>query len=354
MEELGKSLPLAEGVVDVEQAGKNGDNKECLNCGTPLTGKYCGNCGQRDLPARQDLGDLLINFISSFYSFESKFFKTFQYLLFRPGKIVAEYNAGKRESFYHPARMYVFLSFIFFLLLSIFASTDDLNLDNDENFNSKDSVKADSIIASVDSIMLAETGTGLNANDLKVRYSREPQDEDIPEAETVAEYDSIQNTLSEEKRHNFIQRFFERKGIEIEERGKDKEKETTKKLIDDAVSNIPRMLFFLMPIFALLLKLLYVRRNYFYSEHLVFTVIYYDFIYLAGSLIILVNQVEWLSWIQYFLYVWIFIYLYKSMRNVYKQRRAKTVTKYFLLLSMLFFCVIIGFGIVFVIAFANL
>lgn len=352
MEELGKSLPLAEGVVDVEQAGKDGDNKKCLNCDTPLTGKYCGTCGQRDLPARQDLGDLLINFISSFYSFESKFFKTFQYLLFRPGKIVAEYNAGKRESFYHPARMYVFLSFVFFLLMSIFASTDDLGLDNDEAFNPKDSVKADSIMARVDSIVGANTGVVEKPGGLKIKYDEE--EEDIPEAKTVEEYDSIQNTLPEGKRHNFIERFFARKVVGLEAKGKDKEKEMTKQLIDDAVSNIPRMLFFLMPVFALLLKLLYVRRDYFYSEHLVFTVLYYDFIYLAGSLIILVNQVEWLSWIQYFLYAWIFIYLYKSMRNVYKQRRAKTVIKYFLLLSMLIFCVSIGFGIVFVIAFANL
>lgn len=354
MEELGKSLPLAEGIVDAEQAGKDGGNKACLNCGTPLTGKYCGNCGQRDLPARQDLGDLLINFISSFYSFESKFFKTFQYLLFRPGKIVAEYNAGKRESFYHPARMYVFLSFVFFLLMSIFASTDDLNLDNDQNFNPKDSVKADSIIAKVDSIVAAETGTKQKSGGYKLNYDVEEQDEGIPEGETLKEYDSIQNAIPEDKRDGMVERFFRRKAFEIEARGKDKEKEMTKKFIDDAVSNIPRMLFFLMPIFALLLKLLYVRRDYFYSEHLVFTVIYYDFIYLAGSLIILVNQVEWLSWIQYFLYAWIFIYLYKSMRNVYKQRRAKTVTKYFLLLTMFFFCVSIGIVIVFLLAFANL
>lgn len=354
MEELGKSLPLAEGIVDVEQAGKDGGNKKCLNCGTPLTGKYCGNCGQRDLPARQDLGDLLINFISSFYSFESKFFKTFQYLLFRPGKIVAEYNAGKRESFYHPARMYVFLSFIFFLLMSIFASTDDLGLNNDETFNAQDSVKADSIIGSVDSIMIAETGTGIKNNDLKFNYKPVSEGTNTPEATTVEEYDSIQNTLPESERDNFIVRYFERKGREIEARGKDKEKEMTKQFIDDAVGNIPRMLFFLMPIFALLLKLLYVRRDYFYSEHLVFTVIYYDFIYLAGSLIILVNQVSWLSWLQYFLYAWIFIYLYKSMRNVYKQRRVKTVIKYSLLLTMFFFCALFGFIIIFLIAFSNL
>lgn len=354
MEELGKSLPLAEGIVAVEQAGKEGGNKTCLNCGTPLTDKYCSHCGQRDLPARQDLGDLFINFISSFYSFESKFFKTFQYLLFRPGKIVVEYNAGKRESFYHPARMYVFLSFIFFLLMSIFASTDDLNLDNDQNFNPKDSVKADSIIAKVDSIVAAETGTKQKSRGYKVNYDVEEQDEGIPEGETLKEYDSIQNAIPEDKRDGFLERFIRRKAFELEARGEDKEKEITKQFIDDAVSNIPRMLFFLMPIFALLLKLLYVRRDYFYSEHLVFTVIYYDFIYLAGSLIILVNQVEWLSWLQYFLYAWIFIYLYKSMRHVYKQRRAKTVAKYFLLLSMFLVCVSFGVVVIFLLAFVNL
>lgn len=354
MEELGKSLPLAEGVMEAEQAGKEGGNKTCLNCGTPLTDKYCSHCGQRDLPARQDLGDLFINFISSFYSFESKFFKTFQYLLFRPGKIVAEYNAGKRESFYHPARMYVFLSFVFFLLMSMVASTDDLGLNNSGEFNAKDSVRTDSLMARVDSLVAAEVDTVNEAGGLKFKYKPVTEGTNTPEATTVEEYDSIQNTLPESERDNFIIRYFERKGREIEARGKDKEKDLTKQFMDDAVGNIPRMLFFLMPIFALLLKLLYVRRDYFYSEHLVFTVIYYDFIYLAGSLIILVNQVEWLSWLQYFLYAWIFIYLYKSMRHVYKQRRAKTVAKYFLLLSMFLVCVSFGVVVIFLLAFVNL
>jgi hypothetical protein len=354
MEDPEKSLPLAEGVVDAEQAAKEGRNKTCLNCNTPLTGKYCSTCGQRDLPARQDLGDLFINFISSFYSFESKFFKTFHYLLFRPGKIVAEYNAGKRESFYHPARMYVFLSFIFFLLLSIFAGTDKMNLDDSLDFNPRDSVKADSIIARVDSVVAAETGKRKKPVQNKLGYSVDQQDKGIPEGETLAEYDSIQNAIPESKRDGFVERFFRRKAFEVEAKGKDKEKEITKQFIDDAVGNIPRMLFFLMPIFALLLKLLYLRRDYFYSEHLVFTVLYYDFIYLMGSLIILVNQVEWLSWVQYVLYGWIGIYLYKSLRNVYKQRRTKTVVKFFMLITMFFFCVVAGIVVVFLVAFANL
>lgn len=71
MEDLGKSVPLSEGIIDVEQAGKNPEQKNCLNCDTPLQGTFCHQCGQKNLPRRQDIGDFITNFISSFYSFES-------------------------------------------------------------------------------------------------------------------------------------------------------------------------------------------------------------------------------------------------------------------------------------------
>ena len=52
-----------------------------------------------------------------------------------------------------------------------------------------------------------------------------------------------------------------------------------------------KSLFFLLPFFALLLKLLYVRRNYYYSEHLVLSICYYNFFYLAASLVMLINLI---------------------------------------------------------------
>jgi hypothetical protein len=332
MEDLGKSLPPAEAFIEAEQSGKSGDEQHCLNCGTPLTGKYCSNCGQRDLPARQDLGDLLINFISSFYSFESKFFKTFKYLLFYPGKIVAEYNAGKRESFYHPARMYVFLSFIFFLLFSTVFSTEDMDLDEKGDFNTvKDSINADSLVKE-------------KTKGLKIGYQPVEEGSDNAEAETLAQYDSLQNALPPEKRDGMIERYFERKGREIQEREGASQGEILKAFMNDMIENTPRMIFILMPLFALLLKLLYIRRDFYYSEHLIFTIFFYDFIYLIGSLIILVSKVEWLWWLELVLYLWIFIYLYKAMRKIYQQRRAKTVIK-FMLLNFLFLF-FVGCGIV--------
>jgi Protein of unknown function (DUF3667) len=125
MDELGKSFPMAEGMVDAEQSGQpKRHNEFCLNCGTKLLDTFCQHCGQKDIPKRQTLGELLTNFISSFWSYEGKFFKTLKFLIIKPGFLATEYNAGKRESYYHPARMYVFISFVFFLLLSIVPSDD--------------------------------------------------------------------------------------------------------------------------------------------------------------------------------------------------------------------------------------
>jgi Protein of unknown function (DUF3667) len=342
MEDLGKSIPLAEGFIDAEQAGKSGGKPHCLNCDTPLTGKYCGNCGQRDLPARQDLGDLLINFISSFYSFESKFFKTFKYLLFYPGKIVAEYNAGKRESFYHPARMYVFLSFIFFLLFSTVFSTDEMDFDEKGDFNAvKDSINVDSLVRK-------------NTGGLKIGYQPVDEGTNSKRAKTLAQYDSVQQSLPPEKRDGFITRYFERKGREIETRAGANQGEMVKTFMNDMMENTPRMIFILMPLFALLLKLFYVRRDFFYSEHLIFTIFFYDFIYLVASLIILVSKVEWLWWLELALYLWIFIYLYKAMRKVYQQRRAKTVLKFLLLNFLFLFFVSFGIAGLALIAFIRL
>lgn len=343
MEDLGKSLPLAEGFIDAEQSGKSGGQQNCLNCGTPLSGKYCSSCGQRDLPARQNLGDLLINFISSFYSFESKFFKTFKYLLFYPGKIVTEYNSGKRDSFYHPARMYVFLSFIFFLLFSTVFSTDDMDFDEKGNFNAKkDSINVDSLVRKniKDGLVVGNEAVNVSFDDEKMK--------------TVEQYDSMQNALPPEERDGYIIRYFERKGREIEAREGATQGQIAKAFINDMMENTPRMIFILMPLFALLLKLFYIRRDFYYSEHLIFTIFFYDFIYLIGSLIILVNNVEWLWWLELALYLWIFIYLYKAMRKVYKQRRAKTVIKFMLLNFLFVFCVSFGIAGLALIAFIRL
>lgn len=111
-----ETLAAAEGAAGAEQSGKPGGHKNCLNCGAELKGLYCHECGQKDLPQRQTTGELLSNFISSFSNYEGKFLLTAKYLITRPGFLALDYNSGKREKYFHPVRMYAFISFIFFLI----------------------------------------------------------------------------------------------------------------------------------------------------------------------------------------------------------------------------------------------
>lgn len=316
MEELGKSLPVSESIVDSEQTGKGGGNTNCLNCGTPLSGKFCSLCGQKDLPRRQGIGDLTVNFVSSFFSFESKFFKTFTSLLFKPGIIIIEYNAGKRERYYHPARMYVFLSFIFFLIFALKPDEEKIKLTDDGHD-----------LSTEDRAALLDTLNTIPWSDY--------------DPKSIKEYDSIENAKPSGERDGKIERFFTEKFITLRQKPEYSEKSIWVAFGEKLQDNIPKMIFLLLPAFALILKVLYFRRDYYYSEHLVFSVFFYDFLFLVGSVGLLFSMVDWLNWITGIIILYIFFYLYKAMRKVYRQSRSKTIVK-FLLLSWAFFILVIG------------
>ncbi len=362
MDELGKSFPMAEGMVDAEQAGKPKQHNEfCLNCGTKLQDTFCHHCGQKDIPKRQTLGELWTNFISSFWSYEGKFFRTTTFLITKPGFLAIEYNSGKRESYYHPARMYVFISFVFFLFFSMSSNLDetvekDAKLQLDEEDIAE--LKKDHPTLNIDSLLKIVPGDSskkwlvpqtlldsINKLDKKKKSNVGFSLSDS-KFKTVQEYDSAQNALPEDERDNWIQRRFALRNIELMERYDDKDfgKDFGKAFLD----NFSKVLFFLLPVFALLLKLLYIRRDYFYSEHLVFSIYYYNFFYLAGTLQILTSHLEHIAifdWISGIIGFWIFLYLLFAMKRMYGQGWGKTILKFFIFGFLFTICIGIGFGI---------
>jgi len=54
---------------------------------------------------------------------------------------------------------------------------------------------------------------------------------------------------------------------------------------------------------------------------------------------------DWLNWVNGFLYIWLFVYQYKAMRNFYGQSRGKTIVKFIILnIALLFLMVLIFIG----------
>lgn len=100
-------------------------------------------------------------------------------------------------------------------------------------------------------------------------------------------------------------------------------------LISYAVEKLPIVMFFVLPIFALLLKLFYIRRKRFYVEHIIFTLHIHAFAYLIFTFGMLFLELI-PSGIVYVLsatFLLLTFYIYKSFRNVYRQGRFKTVVK---------------------------
>lgn len=70
---------------------------ECLNCGQPLIGNenFCSYCGQKNSTKELSFDRFLNNLFSGFFSFDSRFWRTFIPLLTKPGKVSKEFIEGK-------------------------------------------------------------------------------------------------------------------------------------------------------------------------------------------------------------------------------------------------------------------
>lgn len=363
MDELGKSIPAAEGMVDAEESGNpQRHNENCLNCGTKLIDTFCHHCGQKDIPKRQTLGELFSNFISSFWNYEGKFFKTTKYLITRPGFLTTEYTAGRRESYFHPARMYVFISFVFFLLFfslpdneNTVVVSDEAQLTQEDLKEAREGMKKanlDSILASISGqdSTLKTFAPGLMDSIKEKTENRKKKggfNWGLKKAEyrSIQAYDSAQRAKPENDRDGWIKKRLVTKGIELNQKYEGDGSKFAKDFGDAFKENFSKVLFYLLPIFALLLKLLYVRRDFFYSEHLVFSIYYYNFFYLAGSLQMLVNLVPALDWAGTLIGFWIFFYLLFAMKRMYKQGWGKTISKFFLFSFAFSFCMALGLGV---------
>lgn len=92
---------------------------ECANCGRVLYDRYCAACGQgRDSPI-QSLPRVLREFLDHVFNLDGRLWRTLRDLLFRPGRLTRDYLDGRRVHYTPPFRLYILLSLVFFLSLSL-------------------------------------------------------------------------------------------------------------------------------------------------------------------------------------------------------------------------------------------
>ena len=294
--------------------------KDCLNCGTEVAGRFCQQCGQENVEVKESFFQLLRHFVEDLTHFDGKLWKTVKLLLFKPGSLTKLYVEGKRASYIHPIRMYIFVSAVFFLFM----------------FTGEAPVKPE--------------GSGSKANTSKDFASGIQEgleldlDNDSVEFKTIAAYNAAQQKLPSSKKDNWLDAVIKKKGIELNEKYGGDNLKIGKALIEKFENYFSRMLYISLPIFAFFIWVLYRRnKNHFFVDHIIFSI----HIYCAFYIILFITQIvsivndffsDQLSGIIAFIVpLSLVFYLYKSLKNHFNQSRKKTLLKCLILILLTMF-----------------
>ena len=243
----------------------------CPNCQSQLKEhmNYCFNCGQENHITRVSLKMLFRDFTETYFSFDSKLFKSLKYLLIRPSYLSSEYLEGRMQQYLTPVRLYVFISFVLFVLVGLKSSD------------------------TVDPLEVSDT--------VKSSVEEELKKEGM---EGMYEYKSI---------------FSSDKSMEQKVGAVFGNKKEINSFIRYMKSKLPILLFLLIPILGMLLFLFFYKKEYYYIDHLVFALHLQSFCFV---LLIVNTIIDWIFGVGFeFIVALLFlIYGFIAARKYYKRR----------------------------------
>jgi len=345
----------------------------CENCGAELQGHWCAQCGQPAIEYRRSFRHVVADLLNEFLNWDSKFFTTIALLILKPWRLTNEFLAGKRVRYANPLRLYLLASILFFFAVNYGAKR--INIDPSK-IGAKDRAELQSDLKNTDlppqarekiEEFLRESSPSPAPSPLTSASSPAPAavspspktDTTPPRAESESneqkkEYGKINErpfvVFDEGKSTTPFERW-------IEARAKEKMGEHGTKMglfIATLFSNLPYMMLCCIPLFAFVLKILYIRRRIFYIDHLIYALHIHSFFYAAVMLIVLatVGLTRFASdaiagWFIALLWIGFVTQIFLSIRFVYRQGWFWSIFKFlfggFVYLMVLVFALAITF-----------
>lgn len=340
--------------------------KNCLNCGEGIHGRFCHRCGQENIIPHQNFWSLVRHFIYDIFHFDGKFFDTLRLLMFRPGFVAREYISGKRVRFLDPIRMYLFTSAIFFIIFFTlkgfevdFNAQDSRLLDRAERMQLAMTLSQSGQLPVADSTRQKQLASLLDSTkQIELRAFRHKDSSSLVRFQGkpynfIASTDTGAIAFTNDGSSNWITRKLENSVKSFKEKYKDDYDAGTRKIFSTFLHRLPYLLFLSLPFFAALLKLLYIRRrNFLYSDHAIFTLYHYIFSFILLLLIFLFNALQ--DWSGWGLFGWMTValviiwpvHLFAGLKSFYGNGVLKTSIK-FLLLNILGFILLLALIILF-------
>jgi hypothetical protein len=251
--------------------GKNKirEDKTCLNCNYVAENRFCPNCGQENIETRKTFHHLFLHFFEDLTHYENAFWKTIKNLIFKPSSLTKEYLSGKRMSYLAPVRLYIFISFVAFFLLSVMpdASQEIVKINDAKTEKSNNSIVSEK-----------DSSKTENADFLGLGYK------------SVKELDSIENSLKPGQRMSSFEYWLTKKATQVSEKHYTKT-ELKDKFLESFIHNLPKVLFIYMPFFAFVLWIFHSKKKWYYFDHGIFTLHYFSFLLISQLIISIIARI---------------------------------------------------------------
>lgn len=293
----------------------------CLSCGARIAGPFCVSCGQKNDDMRRSSLMLVADFFKDSFSFDSRMWRTLGLLAAAPGTVPANYSHGKRSRYTPPVRLFLVVSFLFFLTLGLthtmFVAIDVSAKTAEEIASERERMRKALEYAGAETLAeVKRSGLEIGANDepiivegeeldcdinFRPRFFVRPQDLSIDEekwracsesitAAASAEIERTEASAGDASGAEEVEPVDEREAFERAMAGIDKMIANPVAFNSEVNAWLPRVLFFMAPVLALLLALFIRGKDALLFDHLVLSLYFHAVAFAIFGAAILLGQ----------------------------------------------------------------
>jgi hypothetical protein len=306
------------------------DDNLCENCGYIVEVAYCTRCGQKNIETRQSFAHLAAHFLEDLTHYDSSFWKTIKGLLFRPAKLTIEYLSGKTQTCVPPVKLYIFTSFIVFLLLALVPETEESATGQEHKVTAP-----------------AVSNPRLDVKEKLWDWNFTTEAENPLSYTSIRQMDSIEALKPKNLQLSTLEYKIAKRIVHLYEHNSKAELDL--KYSEALTHNIPKAIFLYMPVFAFWLWLFHGKKKWYFFDHGIFTLHYFSFILITNSFWLIPggfayaagqSMMTLLLIIMLLIWLWQIYYFYRAHRKMYKESLVVNFLKSTLLFVINLVCIV--------------